>query len=167
MREYSISKYIPDLYDENGCYLRNEWSSFWDIGRNFYNGVLSEDEYLTIEQQYIDVAVTLARLSGCSYLIINHLEGEIDIRDSLSQRSCNKRLFEAAQNIKQGLRVPISSCSDYLRLCIGEYCWAVFSNSSHGFSIDYGYDFYMHVKTSLPQSQVEKIVLVNNLYIRL
>lgn len=112
------------------------------------------------------MAVTLARLSSCSYLIINNLEMGNGIRNNFSQRSCNKQLLEAAQNIKQGLRVPISSCSDYLRLCIREYCWAVFSNNLHGFSIDYGYDFYMHVKTSLPQVQVEEIVSVNNLYIR-
>lgn len=166
MKEYSISKYRPDLYDGNGCYLRNEWTSFWEIGRNFYNGILSEEEYLKIEQRYIDVAVTLARLSGCSYLIINHLECENDIRDSFSQRSCNKQLLEAAQNMKQGLRVSVSSCSDYLRLCIREFCWAVFSNKLHDFSIDFGYDFYMHVKTSLPQFQVKEIVSVNNLYIR-
>ncbi len=121
MAEYSISKYRPDLYDEKGCYRRNEWTSFGDIGRTFDDGILSEDEYLSIEQRYIDVAVILARLSGCSYLIINHLEGKNDIRDKFSELSCNKHLLEAAKNIRQGLRLPISSCPDYLRLCIREY----------------------------------------------
>ncbi len=127
---------------------------------------VSEDEYLSIEQRYIDVAVILARLSGCSYLIINHLEGKNDIRDKFSELSCNKHLLEAAKNIRQGLRLPISSCPDYLRLCIRDYCWAVFSNDLHGFSLDFGYDFYMHVKTALPYLQVEEIVSDNNLFIK-
>lgn len=166
MAEYSISKYRPDLYDEKGCFRRNEWTSFGDIGRAFDNEILSEDEYLRTEQRYIEVAVTLARLSGCSDLIINHLEGKNDIKDRFSQLLSNKQLLRAAQNIRQGLRLPISSCSDYLRLCIREYCWAVFTNDLHDFSIDFGYDFYMHVKTSLPELQVEEIVLDNNLYIK-
>lgn len=36
MGDYSISKYQPELYDDTGCYSRNEWTSVGDIGKTFY-----------------------------------------------------------------------------------------------------------------------------------
>lgn len=166
MGDYTISKYHPELYDDTGCYRRNEWTSVGDIGKTFYNGVLSIDEYMKVEQRYIDVAMTLARLSGCTYLIINGLEGKDSIMDLVNSKPNNKQLLKIAQKIKQGLRIHISDCADYLRLCIREWCWAVLVNHSHDFSIDFGYDFYMHIHTDLPEPQVEEIVSANNLYLR-
>ena len=166
MGDYSISKYQPELYDDTGCYRRNEWSSVGDIGKTFYNGVLSIDEYMKVEQRYIEAAMTLARLSGCTYLTISNLEGQEDIMDFVNVKPYNIELSVIAQKIKQGLRVRISDCADYLRLCIREYCWAIFANHSHNFSIDFGYDLYMHVHTDLPESQVEEIASAFNLYLR-
>ena len=166
MGDYSISKYQPELYDETGCYHRNEWTSFGDIGKIFYNGELSIDEYMKVEQRYIDVAITLARLSGCTYLTISKLEGREDIVDFVNGNPYNIQLTATAQKIKQGLKIQISDCADYLRICIRECCWAIFDNHRHYFSLDFGYDFYMHIHTDLTESQVEEIVSANNLYLR-
>ena len=166
MGDYSISKYQPELYDDNGCYRRNEWSSVGDIGKTFYNGVLSIDEYMKVEQRYIEVAMTLARLSGCTYLTISNLEGQEDIMDFVNGKPYNIELSVIAQKIKQGLRVRISDCADYLRLCIRECCWAVLANHRHNFSIDFGYDLYMHIHTDLSEPQVQEIASAFNLYLR-
>ena len=56
------------------------WNFNWDFfSKTFYNGVLSIDEYLKVEQRYIEAAMILAWLSGCTYLTIGNLEGQKDI----------------------------------------------------------------------------------------
>ncbi len=164
--DYSISKYCPELYTK-GDYIKNEWTSVSDIGKSFDDGVLTSAEYLRIEQCYIDTAIELARKSGCSYLIIDYLEGEShDIILESKKNPINRNLIDAAKNIRQGLRVRISQCANYLRLCLRECCYATFSNHAHNFYVDFGYDFYMHVHTELLKLQVENIVKTNNLFIR-
>ncbi len=164
--DYSISKYRPELYTK-GDYIKNEWTSVLDIGKSFDDGVLTFTEYLRIEQCYINTAIELALKSGCSYLIIDYLEGEPhDIILEIKKNPINRNLIDAAKNIRQGLRKQISHCADYLRLCLRECCYVRFSNHAHNFYVDFGYDFYMHVHTELPKLQVENIIKTNNLFIR-
>ena len=164
--DYSISKYRPEFYTK-GDYIKNEWTSVSDIGKSFDDGVLTSTEYLKIEQCYIDTAIDLARKSGCSYLIIDYLEGESHgIVLETKKNPINRNLIDAAKNIRQGLRKHISQCADCLRLCLRECCYTAFSNHAHNFYVDFGYDFYMHVHTELPKLQVENIVKTNNLFIR-
>ncbi len=66
----------------------------------------------------------------------------------------------------RGIENPTIRLCRYLRLCLREYCYDVFSNQLHNFYIDFGYDFYMHIRTTLPKNQVEEVVLNNHLYIR-
>lgn len=169
--DYSISKYRPQFYDQQSCYTRNEWISISDIGKSFDDGVLTVNEYLETEQHYIDTAIELACLSGCSYLRIDYLEGKtkdiVQWAEKYSERySLNFNLSKPAKKIRQGLKIPVSACADYLRLCLRECCFAIFSNHLHNFHIQFLYDYYMIIHTGLPKSQIEKVVATNNLYFR-
>ncbi len=164
-KDYSISKYRPQFYDSKSCYTRNEWTSISDIGKSFDDGVLTTNEYLETERHYINTAIELARISGCSYLTVDYLEGKYIVQN-VKEHSLNYNLLETAQKIRQGLIIRVSDCADYLRLCLRECCYASFSNHLHNFYIDFGYDFYMHIRTTLPKKQVEEVVLKNHLYFR-
>lgn len=166
-RDYSISKYRPQFYDAEGCYIHNEWTSISDIGKSFADGILTADEYIEAENRYIDTAIDLAKLAGCSYLIVSYMEGDSkDIVNSVKGHKLNHGLIERAKTIRQGLRISLKDCPDYLRLCLRECCWAVFSNKTHNFLVKFGYDYYMHVHTAVPKNQVVEIVTRNGLYLR-
>lgn len=166
-QDYSISKYRPQFYNVQGWYTRNEWAAISDIGKTFDDGVLSAEEYLETEKHYIDTAIELARLSGCTYLTVDYLEeGTKDDMQEMKKNPLNQHLLEAAKKIRQGLRIPVSDCADYLCLCLRECCWAIFTNHSHDFHLKFGYDFYMNIHTALPKPQVENIVAANHLYLR-
>lgn len=166
-KNYSISKYRPQFYDSAGCYIRNEWTSVSDIGKSFADGILTEEEYIKIETKYITTAIELARSAGCTYLTVSYIEGDSkDIVNSVNSHKLNHGLIESAKTIRQGLRISLNDCQDYLRLCLREYCWAVFSNKTHNFLVKFGYDYYMHVHTVVPQKQVIEIVNRNGLYLR-
>lgn len=164
-KDYSISKYRPQFYDSQSCYTRNEWTSISDIGKSFDDGVLTTNEYLETERHYINTAIELARISGCSYLTVDYLEGK-HIVQNVKGYQLNYNLLETARKMRQGLKIRLSDCVDYLRLCLRECCYACFSNHSHNFYIDFGYEYYMHIHTALPKSQVENVVSTHSLYFR-
>lgn len=164
-KDYSISKYRPQFYDSQSCYTRNEWTSISDIGKSFDDGVLTTNEYLETEKHYINTAIELARISGCSYLTVDYLEGK-HIVQNVKGYQLNYNLLETARKMRQGLKIRLSDCVDYLRLCLRECCYACFSNHSHNFYIDFGYEYYMHIHTALPKSQVENVVSTHSLYFR-
>lgn len=166
-RDYSISKYRPQFYDAEGCCIHKEWTSISDIGKSFDDGILTTEEYTEIENRYIDTAIDLAKLAGCSYLTVSCIEGDSkDIVNSVNSHKLNHALTERARTIRQGLRISLNDCPDYLRLCLRECCWAVFSNKTHNFLVKFGYDYYMHIHTVVPKNQVVEIVTRNGLYLR-
>lgn len=166
-RDYSISKYRPQFYNSERCYIRNEWTSIFDIGKSFADGILTEEEYIKIETKYIATAIELARLAGCTYLTVSYIEGDsTDIVDSVNSHKLNHVLIENAKTISRGLRVSLNDCPDFLRLCLRECCWAIFSSKTHNFLVEFGYDYYMHIHTVVPKNQVVEIVNRNGLYLR-
>lgn len=48
-----VSKYNPEYYDENGCYLLDEWADYSDVGSVFNGSKLTLAEYEEIESLYI------------------------------------------------------------------------------------------------------------------
>jgi hypothetical protein len=50
MIEYRVTKYDPALRDARGAYTADEWIQFKQIGSAFGGVVLTEGEYLRIEQ---------------------------------------------------------------------------------------------------------------------
>lgn len=165
--DYSISKYRPQFYNSQSVYTRNEWTSISDIGKSFDDGVLTTNEYLETEQHYIDTAMELALQSGCTYLTVDYLEGKTkDIVQWAEKHSPDFNLLRPANKIRQGLKISVSDCADYLRLCLRECCYAEFSNYTHNFHIQFGYEYYMCIHTELLKSQVEAVTAANHLYLR-
>ena len=51
-KRFVIVKYNPRYYDEEK-YLRNEWTSFADVGLAFDDGILTMEDYIRVENNYI------------------------------------------------------------------------------------------------------------------
>jgi len=165
--DYSISKYSPQFYDSKAAYIHNEWTSISDIGKSFADGILTSEEYIEIENRYINTAIELAKRAGCSYLTVSYIEGDsTDIVNSVNSLKLNHGLIERAKTIRQGIRIPLNDCPDYLLLCLRECCWAIFSNMAHNFLVKFGYDYYMYIHTVIPKLQVTEIINLNQLYLR-
>ena len=74
MLEYRITKYDPDLRDEDGQYIRNEWVEITDIGRRFDAGVLTREEYERVENAYVTTAKAFLSEAGVEFLKVDALE---------------------------------------------------------------------------------------------
>lgn len=157
LNRYSIIKYNPAYYI-NGVYTKNEWTSFFDIGNTFDNFVLTLDEYLIVENRYIACAKQLAAESGCSYLSVAYMEGNGRFRVKTAN---GKR-----RDLIPGSKLAVKDIDDALRNVLREnYVWMVFLNVEHSFMIDFGYDYYMHIRCPLQKARVESIVASHQLHL--
>ena len=136
MHKYRVTKYDPSYRDSAGAYTRTEWTSYSDIGRAFDRIVLEPEEYLRVEQQYIDTAVGFLREDGIDALRISGLENS-----------------KATSSIPlEGSRISISDSSDLFRAILREAFWCRFE--CDGGFVHFGYDYYMYLglRTECPTS---------------
>ncbi len=50
---YGITKYNPIFRDNRRVYLKDEWTAYSDIGKTFDGVILTETNYLEIEDSYV------------------------------------------------------------------------------------------------------------------
>lgn len=46
--QYRVTKYNPSLRDDDGVFLREDWTPHFDVGRVFNGVPLSESSYLDV-----------------------------------------------------------------------------------------------------------------------
>ena len=146
-KTHEIVKYSPDGYDEDGIYRRDEWTEYSDVGKTFAGKKLSLEEYLEIENRYVECALDIITQSQCKYLTIGYVEDY----DNIGYR-CKDRI--PAERVDKVLR-------DMLRCNV--FC--VLVNLSHKVMIDMGYDYYMHVLCPLEYEDLQELVCSHNLYL--
>lgn len=143
MTEYRITKYNP-ANRVNGVYMKDEWTSFSDIGKVFGGTKLSQDVYLKTEQAYIDCCVALIKKAQISNLSIEQAEYYAE----------NVHFPSSISNEKD-IRQVITAC-------LREQCWLKLI--AKDFFIHFGHDYYMYIGSLLPVESVAEIISQHGLY---
>jgi hypothetical protein len=141
--EYRITKYNP-ANRVNGVYMKDEWTSFSDIGKVFGGTKLSQDVYLKAEQAYIDCCVALIEKAQISNLSIEQAEYYAE----------NVHFPSSISNEKD-IRQVITAC-------LREQCWLKLI--AKDFFIHFGHDYYMYIGSLLPVESVAEIVSQHGLF---
>ncbi len=66
-KQHTITKYPPWNY-VNGCYTKDEWTDYSDIGKIFDDKLFTLEEYLLVEQKYVNVILTILDELHCKYI---------------------------------------------------------------------------------------------------
>jgi len=133
-----ISKYDP-TYRINGIYTRDEWTSFFDIGHEFLaEGLLSEKQYLEVEDRYVGCILEIATHCGVRKLKIKYLENRWDLVNWQDKQVLD--FNQADQFIRDGLREQ----------CYGEL-------GGKGFLLYFGYEYYVTVRSRLDLAELTAI----------
>ena len=74
MIKYRISKYNPKFRDDDGVYLKNEWTSMSDIGKTFDGKVFVKQEYEYVEKNYLNFFVQLCSIYKVDKINIRKIE---------------------------------------------------------------------------------------------
>lgn len=167
---YEVVKYHPANYNENGHYVKKEWTSMWDIGRSFDGKNLTIDDYLEIENEYVEVAMDVMKECGCRLITVVFWGGTIKtILPRILKRSPLREsdidLYKSIFGLRSGSRIHINKIEPLLRLALREWKDFVFISFSHNVQIDIGYDYYMHIHASIDKDRLRSIVESKNLFL--
>ncbi|SFH94682.1 hypothetical protein SAMN04487861_10936 [Selenomonas ruminantium] len=122
-----VSKYDLKYRDENGFYQREEWISYYDIGREFLGEVLTEEQYLAVENSYLNVIRMLYEIYPSMVLHINGLE-----------------LFDEDDDRWHENDVITKEKVDKLaRAVLREELWCKLIDEN--VEVHFGYDYYMYI----------------------
>ncbi len=144
MYKYRISKYNTKYRNKKGVFLKNDWTSYSDIGKSYLGKILIKKDYLLIENLYCDRVINIIKKLKIKNLIIKDLEiyepdkYVINILNELNA----KNIFN---NLKNNLSIEIENLEIYLRLLLREAFWCNLIDNKLGIKIEIGYDFYLYV----------------------
>jgi hypothetical protein len=147
-----ISKYNPECRDSAGRYHKEEWISYYDIGKEFAGGILTLDEYLRVEKQYLDTIVDLVRATGETRLNVKELE----LRDE-------QRSLIHIPSLQNGFQIEGESLLGVLQDGLREMLWCRLENEN--ISLSFGYDYYIYIETILQEEVVAHLARVHGLHV--
>lgn len=147
---WRITKYNPLNCDENGLYVKDEWTSFSDIG-DFYNDLeFTMPEYLKYEKAYIDSILTLMECNNIHSLNIIGLEKRDDDKFT--------------NTLKEGMSLSKQQIEEVVKQILREKIWCKLIKDD-SFYVHFGYDFYMYIGANYKCNSAINYIKDNNMFI--
>lgn len=128
--QYRVTKYDPSFRDTNGAFLRGDWTSYSDIGRIYNGKLLSESQYLAIENAYLLSIEEFLREAGIEALQLRKLE--------------HNARHELPQFIQPQALLSASQCVEFARIALHEISWGMLVAPGRAY-VHFGYDYYMYL----------------------
>jgi hypothetical protein len=137
---YRITKYNPEYRDLQGSYLKDEWISFFDIGKTFEEKILTPDQYLKVENAYIEAIFLFMDCLNITSLCIKRLEQHNELTPSMLSAVEGTQLFKTIKN-------DISANKEFIkvitRLVLREQMWCELSSPE--MYVYFSWDYYMYI----------------------
>ncbi len=140
MKEYRITKYNPKYRNELGHFIRGDWTSYNDIGKICNDVLITYEDYLKVENQYINTIVEI--MSSLKMNEISLVEREKN-HTKLYDKKTTKEMKRLNRKLKRRNAVFISEIPDLCRLILREYAWAKIESKK--MFVHFCYDYYMYI----------------------
>lgn len=143
-KRYFISKYNPFLWSKEGIYLGDEWTSIEDLIKTG-GSLVNDQEYLSVEQRYIDCVLYLMNKSNIDFLYIADLAMS-DISDDVRIRNLyDHNTMNFYNKIAEGMRVDSGNIKYVMRFMLRcNIDCRLYSRKKH-FIVIVSDEMYMHV----------------------
>lgn len=142
MKHFRVSKYNPGFRDKDGYFMRREWTSISDVGREFLSEVLSEQAYLQVENAYVSCLMRFLDMQKVASMVIEEYESGPPatpihgrVQEMMPANLDNPFDGKILDKIQVGI------CA---RLVLRELFWCKLSGK-RGEYIHFGYDYNMYV----------------------
>lgn len=166
---HTVVKYRPEFYNEQGHYTKDEWTSICDMDKEYDGHKFTLKEYIEVESNYVKFIRELMEYSEMEFVSVRrfNLYESISKRIAKDKRFCeiNEPLKDLDKTLKKGLRIHRTKIGNYIRACLRELAEISFENRGKGFEFDFGYDYYMHIRSSLPVERLNQIARQNDLFL--
>lgn len=165
---WRVSKYNPKHRNEFGHYLKNDWTSFSDIGKVFNGEKLTYYDYFRVESNYVKVVASFMEFLKLKKLKVLNLE-----RNNVIHNEENINLYEYERHntflnepkvdysfaihpvyykvykdlpniVSEGMELNIMSAQVATSLILRDLFWCKLV-SGNKLQIHFGFDFYMYI----------------------
>lgn len=150
---YRITKYDPKKRNSQGYYQPDEWISIHDIGTIYEGEKFTLDEYLKVEDAYVEAIMIFINFLGLNTVtLIDYEKHKLFLPNLLTPE-----LFNAYETSKPGEEVSKEKIPYLARLALREDIYCVFKNDD--IFIRFDFDYYMFIGSSkpLPRKLIKKI----------
>lgn len=157
-----VTKYNPQFRDENGAYLREEWTDYSDIGQKYYGKIFEYDDYVKAEQLYITAAKIFFSFYKCEFFT---LKGRKTFEEGIEREE--EYLHTAFDAVNKKRVFNTGDLEALLKLMFRGFITADLQCKSNSeIVLRFSYDYYMFFNG--PQIMEVKTILakIEGLYIR-
>ncbi|SRX75231.1 hypothetical protein [Aequorivita antarctica] len=155
MRKYIKRKYIPIIKynpayrDKEGTYIKNEWTSYSEIGNSFDGEIFTLKKYLEVEEKYVEAFFMVKSFFHTKSIEIIHVFKHSE--DLSASDFSDDSLFKTYKNINIGDVIYSEDVlSNIIILALREYFEVELLVDRRSRSeILFGFDYYMYLKTNI------------------
>lgn len=165
---HEIVKYTPSGYNKDGIYVYDDWTSISDIGKSIGDNILSVENYLEVEGNYINTILAIMSEIDCHYLTLEYVEAnrhEIMKDIKRYKQKYNLPILEFIPILKVGKRVSRKNAAILFRLCLRELCYIEFSCKSKNLKMYFTTEYYLNIQCPICKERLNQIVSENHLYL--
>lgn len=150
MHRYRITKYNPQYRNEKGWYMKEEWTSYCDIGKEYDGIKFTKDVYLLMECKYIKTILYIMKKEKVKSMTLKAFEKYGSLKKQkkflkeydLAFSESEEKLF---RSIKNGIKIDIEELDKIIKLILRECFWGILYDSKTKCKIEFGYDYYTYV----------------------
>lgn len=137
MFSYRVTKYNPKYRNDEGHYLKDEWFLYSQIGEKFEEGVLTLEQYLKVENAYVEAIILFMECLGIDTLYVTALEKNVKPR--------RNKLFslEFFNNLKVGDALNKEVIKLVARMVLRDHIWCKLE--AQDMYVHFGWDYYMFI----------------------
>lgn len=145
MEKHRITKYDPKNRNDQGHYLYDHWTEISDVGKTLEGELVTKEEYLRIENDYINAVVEILKDSKQEYLRLVGFNQE-RYQESITDNS-NKWFHDVTfenLNLFEDKKVSLEEIPIVIKLNLRRYIDTSLEIMNK-YYVQFGYDFYMYV----------------------
>lgn len=139
---WRITKYNPDFRDSQGSYFKDDWTSISDLGKSFSGNVFTIQEYLKIEQKYVDTVLLFVKYLKIPGLKVKNLMKWTE--EFIYSEYYSKEMINLYNSVKENDLLDSDKLMNLCKLVLRENlgCQLLYEDKIF---IHFGYDYYMYV----------------------
>lgn len=165
MIAYTITKFNPDSWNDKKRFNKENWTSISDIGKSFRGKVLNYEDYVNVEDSYIEAIKLMTTNFNLTSLFVkqfgrpenNLIQHFID----KYKAQYSKEMLDVYYRVSKGSKLNIEGIQDLSRLFLRENLWGELRSRKMHFIINIGYDYLMCIEC--PEVSPETIQSIEKL----
>ena len=134
----------------------------YDIGKEFYDGVLTKCEYLKKERAYIQAVELLCNANGLNAMRIIKLEKYYSQEIYMLLSDEEKSLVNDMRN---GMLIKCNDIEKVCKMILREIVWAQLESIDGALRIEFGYDYYMYAVCEGMHEQTREKIIESGLFV--